>query len=57
MFTLCLVNEVAMYCDGMAEIFLGRAVLGKLTVIYFEGKGRGKLKSHSLSLLFYFAQM
>lgn len=57
MFTLCLVNEAAMYCDGMAEIFLGHAVLGKLTVIYFEGKGRGKLKSHSLSLLFYFAQM
>lgn len=57
MFTLCLVNEVAVCHNNMAEVFPGCAVLGKLTVIYFEGKGRGKLKSHSLSLLFYFAKM
>lgn len=57
MFTLCLVNEVAVCHNNMAEVFPGCAVLGKLTVIYFEGKGRRKLKSHSLSLLFYFAKM
>lgn len=34
MFTVCLVNEAAMYHNSMAEIFPGCAVLGKLTVIF-----------------------
>lgn len=38
-----------MGCISMAGILPGCAVLGKLTVMYFEGKGRGNLKSHTSS--------
>lgn len=36
-----------MGCISMAGILPGCAVLGKLTVMCFEGKGRGNLKSHT----------